>query len=126
MKTQVAQTSIQVYHDPAVKASISNQRQRVASRVVYRTEKGHPSCIASLYDHFNQIGDKALSQKSSVSRACNEIAGLCETEGCIEVEGRKYEFQEVAPRKYSGHMAKHFCLVLKQETAGAGQLEMFG
>jgi len=126
MLTNVAPTSMEAYHDPNVKASISNQRQRVAARVIYRTEKGHPSCIASLYDYFNQIGDKALSQKSSVSRACNEIAGLCQTDGFIEVEGRKYQFQEVAARKYAGHMAKHFCLVLMPSEGAGDQIEMFG
>jgi hypothetical protein len=125
MLTNVAPTSIEAYHDPTVKASISNQRQRVAARVIEQTKRGAPSCIASLYDHFNKIGDKALSQKSSVSRACNEIAGLCETEGCIEVEGRKYQFQEVAPRKYAGHMAKHFCLALVQTEEAGRQVELF-
>ena len=125
MKTNVSQTSIQVYHDPEVQASISNQRERVARRVIEQTKHGKPSCIASLYDHFNMVGDKALSQKSSVSRACNEIGFHCDEWGFIEVDGKKYGFEQVAPRKYNGHTVKHFCLVLMQTESGGVQSSLF-
>ena len=118
MQTKVSSTSIEVYHKPEVQASISNQRERVARRVIEQTKAGKPSCIASLYDHFNMTGDKALSQKSSVSRACNEIGFHCDEWGFIEVDGRKYGFEQVAPRKYNGHTVKHFCLVLQSESTG--------
>lgn len=126
MHTNVAQTSIEVYHKPEVQASISNQRERVARRVIAMTKEGKPSCIASLYDYFNMAGDKALSQKSSVSRACNEIAFHCDEWGFIEVDGRKYAFEQVAPRKYNGHTVKHFCLKMVQGDGGGVQGELFG
>ena len=125
MLTNVAPTSIEAYHKPEVQASISSQRERVARRVIEQTKAGKPSCIASLYDHFNMIGDKALSQKSSLSRACNEIGFHCDEWGSIEVDGKKYAMEEVAPRKYAGHMAKHFCLVLIQTAESGRQVSMF-
>ena len=125
MHTNVAQTSIEVYYKPEVQASIDNQRIRVARRVVAMTKEGKPSCIASLYDHFNMAGDKALSQKSSVSRSCNEIAAHCQEQGFIEVDGRKYAFEQVTPRKYNGHIVKHFCLKMVQSDGGV-QVELFG
>jgi hypothetical protein len=73
MKTNVAQTSIAAYHDPEVQAAIQTQRERVARRIVAETKAGKPSCIGSVWEHFCKAGDKALSQKSSVSRAMNEI-----------------------------------------------------
>lgn len=127
-KTNVQNTSIQAFHDPEVQASIQSQRERVAIRVIAETKAGKASCIASLYDYFNKTGDKALSQKSSVSRACNEIAFHCDEWGFIEVNGLKYAFEQVAPRKYGGHMARHFCLVLvpvKQPADEGAQIEMF-
>ena len=125
MLTKVSSTSIEVFHKPEVQASISNQRERVARRVIEQTKAGKPSCIGSLYDHFNMKADKALSQKSSVSRACNDIAKHCQEFGAIEVEGKNYEFQEVAPRKYNGHTVKHFCLVLIKAEVPGVQIEMF-
>ena len=125
MLTQVSTTSIEVFHKPEVQASIANQFQRVARRVIEQTKAGNPSCIGSLYDHFNKVFDKALSQKSSVSRACNDIATYCQENGQIEIDGKKYAFEDVAPRKYNGHTVKHFCLVLvKAEVVGV-QTEMF-
>jgi len=114
MKTNVQSTSIQAYHDPEVQASISSQRERVALRVIAETKAGRPSCIASLYDFFNKAGDKALSQKSSISRACNELGFYFDEWGFVLVEGKKYAFEQVAPRKYGGHLAKHFCMILIQ------------
>ncbi len=123
MLTNVASTSIEVYHKPEVQASIDNQRIRVARRVIAEAKAGRPSCIGSLYDHFNMAGDKALSQKSSVSRACNEIAFHCDEWGFIEVDGRKYAFEQVSPRKYNGHIVKHFCLKMVQvENGNQGEL----
>lgn len=123
MKTNVSQTSIQAFHDPEVQASIGNQRERVAARIVAETKAGRLSCMGSLWEYFCKQGDKALSQKSSVSRACNEIAEA----GTIEVNGLKYRLEEVAPKKFNGHLAKHFCLVLLKEPApeSGKQTELF-
>ena len=121
MRTKVAETSIVTFHDPEVQASIQSQRERVAARVIAETKAGRPSCIASLYDFFNKTGDKALSQKSSVSRACNEIAFHCDEWGFVEVSGLKYTFEQVAPRKYGGHLARHFCLVILREPSPVGE-----
>ena len=123
MKTNVSQTSIQAFHDPEVQASIGNQRERVAARIVAETKAGRLSCIGSLWEYFCKQGDKALSQKSSVSRACNEIAEA----GTIEVNGLKYKMKEVDPKKFNGRLAKHFCLVLMKEPApeSGTQIELF-
>jgi hypothetical protein len=125
MKTNVAPTSIAAFHDEAVQASIDTQRAKVARHIVAQTKSGKPSCIGSVWEHFCKLSDKALSQKSSVSRACNEIATECEAEGFIEVDGLKYEFQEVAAKKFNGHIAKHFCLVIFKTEAKALQTELF-
>lgn len=119
MKTQVQQTSIQAYHSPDVQASIDGQRIRVAREIVRQTKAGKPSCIGSLWEHFNKAGDKALSEKSSVSRACNEIYHM----GSIVVDGFLYDYKTVERKKYNGRLVNHFCLVLA--TVETGQIELF-
>lgn len=120
MKTNVAQTSIAAFHDPATQAAISSQRERVARRVIAETKAGRPSCIGSLYDYFNKAGDTALSQKSNLSRACNELKEA----GGVVVDGREYAYKATEPKKHGRNVVKHFCLVIVNKPQGE-QIEMF-
>lgn len=121
MKTNVAQTSIDAFHDQATQAAIASQRERVARRVIAETKAGKPSCMGSLWEYFCKVGDVELYQKSSVSRACHDI----EEDGSIVIDGREYAYKATEPKKHGRCIVKHFCLVLLKPEITATQGELF-
>jgi hypothetical protein len=122
MKTNVTGTSIAAYHDPEVQAAIQTQREQVARHMLAATKAGKPSCIGSVWEHFCKLGDRGLSQKSSVSRALNEIVEA----GSVVIDGVEYVVEAVAPRKFNGRVVNHYCLILPKPTPqGVQQLDLF-
>lgn len=101
------ETSIAAFYDPSVQASIGQQRLRVAEFIINQTKGGKPVCRTQIWEHFTRACDPALSQKSSVARAVNELL-----EG-ITFDGRAYDFKMVEAKPYAGRTVEHFCLVLR-------------
>lgn len=115
----VAQTSIDAYHQPGASASRQTQRLQVAEYVINQTKAGKPVCRTQIWEYFTRRGDLALSQKSSVARAVNELI-----EG-VFYDGNKYDFQQVAARKYGSNTVEHFCLVVSKPPSNAAQIDLF-
>jgi hypothetical protein len=122
MLTNVAQTSIEAYRNEDNAEARAGQRRRVIAFIVAETKAGRPTSRSAIAAHFYKIGFEPLSQKSSVSRAVNEIIKI-ET---VFHGGDKYRFEQVEPRKFKPEdrtAIEHFCLV--RVAADPVQFEMF-
>jgi hypothetical protein len=122
MKTNVASTSIAVYHEQKTKEMMQTQLQQVAAYVVAETKAGRACCIGSICDHWQMLGHrKGLGQQGIVSRVCNDL----EKAQTVEVGGKEYRYEAVSPKKYGRNVVKHFCMVLNHKAPEGVQIEMF-
>lgn len=119
MKTDVQDTSITAYHDPARQESAAHQRVKIAEFLIKETKAGRAHCIATVSEALC-LSFPSLAQKSTVSARMKELK-----ETGYNFKGQPYEMKFVItkPSGEHGRKADHYFMVLKQPDAQ--QMSMF-
>ncbi|MCB0541870.1 MAG: hypothetical protein KDC70_00045 [Saprospiraceae bacterium] len=116
--SNVTQTSREAFH---AHQGRDGQRLKVADYIIRETKHGKLCWIGKVAEHFALIGDKALGQLSTASRAMNELKKYG-----IVYNGLKYRMKKVREEKPPNGRCKveMWALVIDNEK-DAGQLAMF-
>lgn len=118
MKTAVTETSIAAYHAHPVKAG---QALEIAAYCERETKAGRLTWIGKIAEHFALLGNRALSQKSTVSARFNEI----KERGAL-IGDRRYRLEKVKEAVPPGGRTPVEMWALVLDLPGkSGQMELF-